>query len=243
MPTVGLFWGFILGIVVSALVNILTGLFNRERGLRLIPWMMLYVAIHGSYVLLEMNRDFMIGQARRFPGWQSYLVVAAVAAILAVLYWKAVNAAVAVLDKATSHHAALAKNKSDLTDQQLCRRVDDVAARLRDIEQRYRVLSVEIEEKERLAMMKAKSESTRNRLWEESSTGMMRRHADETAEARRLLGEVLFLRDELSLRLPGEKEHIEKESHQPFFDGMLAGPSPLSDAAAFLERFARKLCT
>lgn len=99
------FAAFILGVVVSALVNILTALFNRERGIRLVPWMVLYVTIHGLYVLLETDpvRGFVMAEARRYHGLPSYLFVMVVAAFLAALYWKVLQVGAVALDKATAH--------------------------------------------------------------------------------------------------------------------------------------------
>jgi len=43
---------FILGVVVGVLINLVTALFSRRHGLQLIPWLCLYIAIHGTYVML-----------------------------------------------------------------------------------------------------------------------------------------------------------------------------------------------
>jgi len=173
----------------------------------------------------------------------SYVVVIAVAGLLAALYWTGARAAIATLDVATKPPTPTVVT-AQLTDQQLCRRVDAVAARLRAIEERYRALDTEARNKEQTEIRRAKTEAARNRIWSEARAEDDKRRNAETSEARRELGEVLFLRDELYARVPGEKQRIEKE-HQPwivFFDGSLAGPSPLSDAAAYLESIARKIC-
>lgn len=48
------------------------------------------------------------------------------------------------------------------------------------------------------------------------------------------LGEAVYLRDELLKRIP-KKDHPKIEKHELIaFEGMLAAPSPVSDAATYL---------
>jgi len=67
-------------------------------------------------------------------------------------------------------------------------------------------------------------------------------HANEdTAFRNELLGQAVYARDSLLARLgnpvPTAQEHMKMLA----FDGILAGPSPISDAADYLEQLARRL--
>lgn len=55
-----------------------------------------------------------------------------------------------------------------------------------------------------------------------------------------LLGEAVYLRNELLKRLPPQPEV--KPWEAMVFEGRLSGPSPVGDAAIYLETLSRKLC-
>jgi hypothetical protein len=101
---VGPWGGFCLGLVVAVLVNFLTALFSRERGLKLIPWLLFYVSLHLSAVFL--NTDFMRGKVMEMAhngnhGWPSYAFVMLVTACLAGFYWHGINLGIDKLAAAT----------------------------------------------------------------------------------------------------------------------------------------------
>ena len=91
---------FILGIVVAAVINLLTALFSRRKALTLLPWLLLYITLHGAYVFLSgSGRDFLM----KHNQWWAYPVVA----VIALLFWKFVNIAVNSIAIATNPGAAL----------------------------------------------------------------------------------------------------------------------------------------
>ena len=86
------------------LVNFITALFSREKGLILIPWLVFYVSLHLLAVFL--NTEFMRGKAMEIAShvhhnWLSYVIVMMAAAVLAGFYWKGINVTVDTLAAAT----------------------------------------------------------------------------------------------------------------------------------------------
>jgi hypothetical protein len=87
--------GFILGIAVGIVINLVTALFSRDKALKLLPWLLLYIMMHGSAVLL--NADFMKGivmeEVKQFKpyGWLSYAIVILLSGCIGGIYWKASN--------------------------------------------------------------------------------------------------------------------------------------------------------
>lgn len=107
---------FILGLVVAALINILTALFSRERGLRLIPWLTFYVIVHGVYVVLSGHAaGYVMALVKRFHTWPSYAVVMLVAAVLAGLYWRAAESAIRALERVTTERHGQPDQHTDTT--------------------------------------------------------------------------------------------------------------------------------
>jgi hypothetical protein len=97
---------FILGAVIGLLCNFIAALFSREKALKLIPWILLYIGFHGIYVLV--TADFFEAQAMKWtqrihPHWLSYVVLMSLAAVMAALWWKAVNVAATKM-AVISHH-------------------------------------------------------------------------------------------------------------------------------------------
>lgn len=95
--------GFLLGVVVGIVINLITLLFSREKALKLIPWFLLYIAMHGTAVLLDTDsvRGAAMAIAKKDGQWWSYLLVMLIAAGLAGVYWTLVNAGVTKLARAT----------------------------------------------------------------------------------------------------------------------------------------------
>ncbi len=99
--------GFLLGIAVGTVINLITALINRKAAVRLIPWLCLYIAIHGAVLLArqESVNSFVMAEARKYPHWLSYLIVVGGMAILATIYWHFLLRGVAWLNDKTSEPA------------------------------------------------------------------------------------------------------------------------------------------
>jgi len=86
---------FALGIVVGIVINLVTALFSRRKALALLPWLLLYIGIHGAYVFLTGNgREFIV----KHNQWWIYLIVV----VIALLFWKTIIAVVNKIDTATA---------------------------------------------------------------------------------------------------------------------------------------------
>jgi hypothetical protein len=98
----------LLGVIVGILINLVTALFSRKHALQMIPWLCLYIAVHGLTVLLnsEPVRIEAMAIARKSSPWASYPIVILVFSALGCLYWWSINAAVNRLDKATTTPAS-----------------------------------------------------------------------------------------------------------------------------------------
>lgn len=99
---------FVLALLVAMLVNLLTALFSRKHAISLLPWLFFSVAVYGAYVGLTTDVAWRQAMeiAKRFPQWLSYPIVILIAAILAGVYWRAVNIAVDKLDRLTTTSGA-----------------------------------------------------------------------------------------------------------------------------------------
>src|ERR1039458_10752598 len=95
--------GFVLGVAVGIVINIITALFSRKAAIKLIPWLCLYIALHGVFLLMHQHsiNSFAMAEARKYPHWLSYLVVIFGAALLAWGYWYSLLQGVAWLDSKT----------------------------------------------------------------------------------------------------------------------------------------------
>jgi hypothetical protein len=102
--------GFILGVVIGVLINLITALFSRDKALALIPWLLLYIFIHGAYVLLNGGpvSVFAANMARKYSTNWSYPIVMMMGAILTGLAWRGINSATAKLEQATEARPAVA---------------------------------------------------------------------------------------------------------------------------------------
>ncbi len=99
---------FILGVVVAMLINLVTALFSRRHGLQLIPWLCLYIAIHGTYVMLASTSVMAqaVKVSNKYPPVFTYPIVVTLAAILAGLFWHSVNVGVHKLAQVTAPQTA-----------------------------------------------------------------------------------------------------------------------------------------
>ena len=98
--------GFIFGVVVGVVINLITALFSRAKALKFLPWLLFYVLAHGTAVALSSDTIWRVTMslARRYAShaWISYLVVMAVSAVLGGVYWKIARVAIYRLEDHTS---------------------------------------------------------------------------------------------------------------------------------------------
>jgi hypothetical protein len=92
------------GLVLSMIVNIITALFSRKAGLKILPWLIFYFTILLLYDVLTNDvvwREVM-KIAQKYPSLISYSIVILASAVLGAGYWKAVNKAVDKIDVLTT---------------------------------------------------------------------------------------------------------------------------------------------
>ena len=84
------------------------------------------------------------------------------------------------------------------------------------------------------------TEEEKSKQWQQQVNASMQRRMEYGNEFRkRFLGEAINYRDELLKRL--KIMPPKEESHIIALQGFLAGPSPISDLAQYLENLARQL--
>lgn len=136
----------------------------------------------------------------------------------------------------------LAQKQPDpaLSNAELSRQAIALATEMRDFETEFRNRGWEISEYEREKVRNAATEREKNIFWRQFTNNLLRRSNEHNNQFRqRYLGRAVHLRDEMLRRV----EHPPNfDSHRLIaFDGMLAGPSPVSDAADYLDQLARNL--
>jgi hypothetical protein len=130
----------------------------------------------------------------------------------------------------------------ELTDKQLCARAMDVAKRMRELEQRFQAQQRAISDREFSASMAATTQEERSKVWNEMTQAEVQLYYQRNQEyASALLAEVLFIRDEMIKKIKTPPPQPQHEGITAF-EGTLAGPSPLTMGAAYLEELSKKLC-
>jgi hypothetical protein len=96
--------GFVLGVVIALLINCLTAVFSRKHALQLVPWLLLYCALHGGIVLLGTGVVWgeAMNLAQRYHSRWSYVVVAIAFAICGLVFWALIQTATKRLDMRTT---------------------------------------------------------------------------------------------------------------------------------------------
>lgn len=123
------------------------------------------------------------------------------------------------------------ENLSSLTDDVLRLRVEDVALKMREMENRFKSPVTEA-----IALRITDRES-----WEEQTAELLARSDRQRHEWQTtLLPDAVALRDEMVRRL-GDERQVNVDFSDYVFEGLLAGPFPLNQAALTLERLARNL--
>lgn len=141
---------------------------------------------------------------------------------------------------AISKLASPSSQTTILTDKQLCTKAMDLAKRMHEFEYKRRVVEDATRNRWWPNLRLAKTEQEKNEIWQKGTAQdtNVRMQLDHEFRAT-LLGEAVYLRDELLKRLPTQPK---PEMRLIAFEGALAGVSPVSDAAAYLENLSRKLC-
>jgi hypothetical protein len=131
------------------------------------------------------------------------------------------------------------------TNKQLSVAAISLAKRMRNFESKYKQdYSIAFD---KWRMSNTLTEEQKNVRWSEQNRELDKlREVFEIEFKNSMLGEAVYLRDELQKRLSKKAQEEAKSSeYMPLqllaFDGILAGPSPVADAANYLERLSRKL--
>jgi hypothetical protein len=118
---------------------------------------------------------------------------------------------------------------SQLSANELRLHVEDVALKMRELEQRFHA-------------DRDRDLRNPNRNWEESTARLLENSTQQRKEWQTTLQpEAKALKDELVARLGGEDAVDLRHTDATFDLGMLAGPYPLNEAALVLEQLARRL--
>lgn len=136
----------------------------------------------------------------------------------------------------------LAQEQPDptISNAELSRQAIALATEMRDFETESRNRGWEISEYEREKVSNAATEREKNIFRRQFTNNLLRRSNEHQNQFRqRYLGKAVHLRDEMLRRV----EHPPNLDSRRLiaFDGILAGPSPVSDAADYLDQLARNL--
>jgi hypothetical protein len=129
------------------------------------------------------------------------------------------------------------ENIKDLTNLELCAKVIAFANTMRDFETNFKKAELQHDIIQKPVTGTAEE---KQQQWRQQVNASMQRRQDYDNEFRkRFLGEAIVYRDDLLRRLkiasPKEEQNIIA------LQGALAGPAPISDLAAYLEKMARQL--
>jgi len=129
-----------------------------------------------------------------------------------------------------------------LSGRELSNSAVSLAQKMREFERAWQVQEQLEEEQLWNAQIAAKTPDEKVKLRNQETAFYIQSHAnEETAFRNQLLGQAIYLRDQLLMRLGNPTITPEDRMRSLAFDGMLAGPSPISDAADYLERLARQV--
>ncbi len=129
-----------------------------------------------------------------------------------------------------------------VTKKQICSNTMDLVRRMQKFEYDRRVENDQLWSRERSAMMAAKTEQEKSQIWQQYNTQSSQQSARFDYKFKTtLLGEAIYLRNELLRRLPPQPEPA-PDRRLFAFEGILVGPSPVADAAIYLETLSKKLC-
>jgi hypothetical protein len=128
------------------------------------------------------------------------------------------------------------------TNKQICLNTMDLVKRIHKFAYDRREKSNQIMNQQMNESRTAKTEQERHENWQKHTAQLLQQSNTNQYEFRTtLLGEAIYLKDELLKRLPSEPKPDSKFSHV-FEHGSLAGVYPEESAADYLEKLSRKLC-
>jgi hypothetical protein len=128
------------------------------------------------------------------------------------------------------------------SNKQICLNTLDLVKRMQKFEYDTRAVKNQLSNREQSAMMAAKTKQEKDVIWEQYTAQLTQFYDREEYDFRTtLLGEAIYLRDELLKRLPPQPQQ-KPERHLSAFEGRLVGYSAVGETATYLENLARKLC-
>jgi hypothetical protein len=128
-----------------------------------------------------------------------------------------------------------------LSNKQLCTQTTALTKRMLAFEYRWHSARDQMSDRQSAAMREASGEGARKQLWNQQTRELIQSSQQENYEFRStMLGEAIYLKDELLKRLPGEAAPEQKNLIA--FEGSTAGVSAIGDAANYLDALANKLC-
>ena len=127
------------------------------------------------------------------------------------------------------------------TNKQICSSTMDLAKRMHKFAYDRRERSRQIIDRQMTASRTAKTEEERHQIFQQYSAQSIQQIDSDNYEFRTtILGEAIYLKDELLKRLPPQPKPNFKTA--VVFEGSLAGAYPEDEAADYLEGLSRKLC-
>ncbi len=136
----------------------------------------------------------------------------------------------------------IAQQSKTFSAKELSNSAINLAQKMREFERAWRVQERLAEEQLWNAQIAAKTPEEKVQLRNQKTAFYIQSHANEEAAFRnQLLGQAIYLRDQLLMRLGNPAITTQDRSRTLAFDGFLAGPAPISDAADYLEQLARQL--
>jgi hypothetical protein len=131
-----------------------------------------------------------------------------------------------------------------MTNKQICSNTIDLVKRIHKFARERREKSSQLSDQRMNAMrsIRNKTEQEKNQIWQQYNALDQQLWNNEQYEFRTtILGEAIYLKDELLKRLPLQPKPDHMYSHV-FEYGSLAGVYPEEAAADYLEGLSRKLC-
>jgi hypothetical protein len=135
-----------------------------------------------------------------------------------------------------------------LTNNQLCAQTKTLTDSMEIFQDNMTASDTELMEQQQTAEINASTNAEREQLFEQEGNAYMQLNNQESYGFQiALLPEAIDLRDELLQRLPTSSVPTTTPDGTPTyeliaFQDQLAGPSPIGDAAVYLEELAKQLC-
>jgi hypothetical protein len=128
------------------------------------------------------------------------------------------------------------------TNKQICSSTMDLVKRIHTFAHNRREKNDQIFYRQFNEPRSAVTKEERDKIWQQQTVQLMQQSNNDNYEFRTtILGEAIYLKDELLKRLPPQPKPSPMYSHV-FEFGSLAGSYPEDGAADYLEGLSRKLC-